>query len=171
MYPWKQRKLGYTKFKCMQSEAHNEKKEGRRGGSTSRLRTQLKIRLTHDARVTKIHAETVRRNRILACILTISTHMLRKPWQRSLWLTIPPSGTSPSTRERPGKLEGHSYHAPIKCCMPQRSPRLMAKRLCSAKESHTKREQEIITPLRQATRTAVHVQATDTLQYAQVLQS
>ena len=57
----------------------------------------------------KIKAEAVRRTTACSLVYSRSQPQRHGSWQRSLWLTIPPSGTSLSTRGRSGELVGHSY--------------------------------------------------------------
>ena len=80
-----------------------------RGGKDREAPTHLieHSKFTHAGRVTKnksTHGQTYPH---LARMLAISSTNI---WQRSLWLTVVPSGTSPSSQERPSKLLGHLHH-------------------------------------------------------------
>ena len=82
-------------------------KEGRGGGKECEAPTHLieNPKFTHAARVTKNNSGSSQTStRTLSSIFAISIARGEKEtWRRELLLTIPPSGTSPGTRERPSE--------------------------------------------------------------------
>ena len=69
-------------------------------------------KVSHAARVTKNKSGSSQTyNRMLARMFAISITRGEEDMatQRRLWLTIPPSGESPSILEHPSELVGHSY--------------------------------------------------------------